>query len=343
MSATTSIPKQHFKILDLLRGIAALSVVMFHFSGSALPTIKPNSVTDFFSYGKLGVQVFFVISGFIIPYSMYASGYKISGAWNFIIKRLARIGPPSWIALIFLFVIYYGAIAMNGRPIEGMPWPGIDAKTILANLTYSYSFLNAGLYNEVYWTLEIEFQYYVIIAFLLPFIIQSSSNLIYLSGVFLALNATWFVHNNEVLFFRDNIFFLMGVLLFLYKTKHVNGAYFLIASLAMAIVCYWQQGLENTIAALIAWFAIAYVTFQNPVTTFLGTISYSLYITHHATGISAEFILRNLTGMSPPEPLRTIMVFVYAGCAIVFAWLFYLAVEKPFIRFSQKISSKIKK
>lgn len=44
----------------------------------------------------------------------------------------------------------------------------------------------------------------------------------------------------------------MGVLLFLYKTKRdVNGAYFLIASLAMAIVCYWQQGLENTIAALI--------------------------------------------------------------------------------------------
>jgi len=37
------------------------------------------------------------------------------------------------------------------------------------------------------------------------------------------------------------------------------------------------------------------------------------------------------------------MVFVYAGCAIFFAWLFYLAVEKPFIRFSQKISRKIKK
>ena len=343
MSATTSIPKQHFKILDLLRGIAALSVVLFHFSGSALPTIKPNTVTDFFSYGKLGVQVFFVISGFIIPYSMYASGYKISGAWNFIIKRLARIGPPSWIALLFLFVIYYGAIAMNGKPVEGMPWPGVDFKTIMANLTYSYSFLNAGMYNEVYWTLEIEFQYYIIIAFLLPFIIQSSSNMLLLSGIFLGLNATWFIHANEVLFFRDNIFFLMGILLFLYKTKHVTGAYFWIASTIMVIVCYWQQGLENTIAAFIAWFSIAFITFQNPVTTFLGTISYSLYITHHATGISAEFILRNITGMSPPEPLRTLMVFVYAGCAILFAWLFYLAVEKPFINFSQRISKNIKK
>lgn len=334
--------KSHIEILDFLRGLAALSVVLFHFSGSALPTIKPNALTEFFSWGMLGVPVFFVISGFIIPYSMFKSGYVIGGFFKFIGKRLVRIGPPAWIAVLLLFVIYYGAIAMNGRPVQSMPWPGITIESLIANLFFSYHIMETGVYNEVYWTLEVEFQYYLFIALMLPLILKYRTNELILTLIFAVISLTYFAYFDKILFFRDNSFFLLGILLFLYKTNQIRRNYFIYASLAMMIICYTQQGLPPALAAIITYLVISFVSFSNPVTTFLGTISYSLYITHHFTGISSEFVLRNLTGMEVSEPLKVIMVFVYTGCAVLFAWLFYMFIEKPFISLSQKIQTKNK-
>src|SRR5689334_23102256 len=174
VSRTTE--KQHIRILDMLRGIAALSVVLFHYSGATLPSIKPNYLTDYFSYGKLGVQVFFVISGFIIPYSMYVSGYRIKNFFSFLFRRFVRIGPPSWIAIGLVFIIYYGSVYMNGKPVEGMPWPGTGWKAILANMTYTYQLLGEGRYIDVFWTLEVEFQFYIFIALMLPLFVRFSSN-----------------------------------------------------------------------------------------------------------------------------------------------------------------------
>ena len=91
-------------------------------------------------------------------------------------------------------------------------------------------------------------------------------------------------------------------------------------------------------ASIIGILVIAYVRFQNPVTNFLGMISFSLYITHHNTGVVAEIILRNLYGMNPPEPVKFLMFFVYLGLAIGAAWIFYKLIEEPFFKLSKKIS-----
>src|ERR1035441_2897196 len=45
-------------------------------------------------YGWLGVEIFFVISGFIIPYSLYKAGYRVSDFTRFLLKRIARLDPP---------------------------------------------------------------------------------------------------------------------------------------------------------------------------------------------------------------------------------------------------------
>ena len=69
--------------LDLLRGVAALAVCLFHFDYDGALGIP--SVSHVLSYGYLGVQMFFVISGFIIPYSMLRSGYRIKNIKGFLI------------------------------------------------------------------------------------------------------------------------------------------------------------------------------------------------------------------------------------------------------------------
>ena len=74
-------------MIEFLRGVAALGVVGFHFANSTLPTIKPNPMGDFFEWAKLGIPVFFIISGFVIPYAMYTAGYRLRDAGRFFLKR----------------------------------------------------------------------------------------------------------------------------------------------------------------------------------------------------------------------------------------------------------------
>src|SRR6266496_2565885 len=65
--------KERVEIVHCLRGLAAVAVCWFHFTGHSLGLLKQSGV-----YGWLGVEVFFVISGFILPYALYSSGYRMN-------------------------------------------------------------------------------------------------------------------------------------------------------------------------------------------------------------------------------------------------------------------------
>jgi len=80
--------KQHFKILDGLRGIAAISVVIFHFMEFAVPDYKDN----FIAHSYLAVDFFFCLSGFVIAYA-YDSKVESMGIVRFIQSRLIRLHP----------------------------------------------------------------------------------------------------------------------------------------------------------------------------------------------------------------------------------------------------------
>lgn len=74
--------KQHFEILDGLRGIAALAVVTFHFMEWAYP----DSSKNFIGHGFLAVDFFFCLSGFVIGYA-YDDRIAKMGIGNFLIAR----------------------------------------------------------------------------------------------------------------------------------------------------------------------------------------------------------------------------------------------------------------
>ena len=63
-------------IIDSLRSFAAISVCLFHFICTTVGLDYPATMSSIFSYGQNGVLVFFVISGFIIPWSMYSKNYR---------------------------------------------------------------------------------------------------------------------------------------------------------------------------------------------------------------------------------------------------------------------------
>lgn len=80
--------KQHFEILDGLRGVAALAVVIFHF----MEWVYPDSSKNFIGHGFLAVDFFFCLSGFVIGYA-YDNRIGKIGTWEFFKLRLIRLHP----------------------------------------------------------------------------------------------------------------------------------------------------------------------------------------------------------------------------------------------------------
>src|SRR5688572_27186028 len=87
-TATRLDTKQHFQILDGLRGIAALAVVIFHFMEWIFPDISNN----FIGHGFLAVDFFFCLSGFVIGYA-YDDRIRKMGTGAFFKARLIRLHP----------------------------------------------------------------------------------------------------------------------------------------------------------------------------------------------------------------------------------------------------------
>ncbi len=83
--------------LDVLRGLAALGVVIFHYTSQYNSVYKHSSELNFyFSYGRHGVEFFFILSGFVILMSME----RIKSSLDFLVGRFARLYPSYWIGVI---------------------------------------------------------------------------------------------------------------------------------------------------------------------------------------------------------------------------------------------------
>src|ERR1700761_6863297 len=106
--------------LDALRGLAALSVMWFHFTKHMIPSIGTGVVYTSGRYGWLGVEVFFVISGFVIPYAMHRAGYTISCYGKFLLKRITRLDPPYLLSIVF--IIAYQYVLTRRSSYQGPPF-----------------------------------------------------------------------------------------------------------------------------------------------------------------------------------------------------------------------------
>ncbi|GHH71125.1 acyltransferase [Streptosporangium violaceochromogenes] len=138
--------------IDLLRFGAAAAVLAFHFvelkawGGTAFAGLRKFSV-----FGVYGVQLFFMISGFVILMSVWGRT-----AGEFAVSRVARLYPAYWLSVAVL-----GAASLTG-----LYGPGLKPWEILANLTMVQQGLRIPDLGVVYWTLWAELRFYVLIGLL---------------------------------------------------------------------------------------------------------------------------------------------------------------------------------
>lgn len=148
-------------ILDYARFIAVLLVISFHYTFNGIVNGKISSIAympfiiEYSQYGYLGVELFFLISGYVIFYSA-----KNRTASQFLTARALRLYPAYWFAIIFtsIFAYFWGGDFMS-----------VNLSQIIANFTMFQNYFGYANVDGVYWTLILEVQFYIAV-FLLLFI-----------------------------------------------------------------------------------------------------------------------------------------------------------------------------
>jgi len=157
---------QFIPVLDGLRFIAITSVILYHVVSFVTRKSGSDGITDplalFLSRGDIGVQLFFVISGFIIalPFAKGNFGYgKRPKLSQYYLRRLTRLEPPYILCLLlfFPFVLF----TYHVKPSDLLPH-------LIASLTYLHNFIYGKMstINSVAWSLEVELQFYLLAPFI---------------------------------------------------------------------------------------------------------------------------------------------------------------------------------
>lgn len=325
----------HVGILDLLRGIAAISVVFYHFTYlNLLSDFRSPLLNKVFEHGNLGVEMFFVISGFVIPYSLYGTGYRIADFGRYMVKRVVRICPPAY-ASVLLQLVKWKAIDIL-YPAHQSPLVSITLGQIIRNLTFTYGFGDSKQINVVFWTLSVEFIFYVFIGIFYNELFSKKNILLFLLIFFLPSFIGLLQLTSDHSFFAySSLFALGGVTLLFYRGSIKLVVYLLLLGVFFAISIGTIGFLASMVGVGTA-LTIAFVKGSNKVFAFLGKISFSLYLTHNLLGSIANFLLAKFLHVNTEiEAIAVVMLCALLAC--LFAYLFALLIENPFLRLARRM------
>lgn len=320
-------------VLDSLRAFAALSVCLFHFVCTVIGFTSNKILLSIFDYGHYGVQMFFVISGFVIPWAMYHARYKIKNFFTFTAKRLIRLEPPYIFSLIIAIIIAYArTLSPHYNGVDIIP----SVKQVLLHFGYMIPFFEGQTWiRNVYWTLAVEFQYYFAIGLLFPLIANKKMVFrmmlyaLFVAGPLVA-GVAFLPHYLPV--------FLLGILLFLYKTTIIKEAEFYIISFVSCASIFMFLDIATLCFSLATYIIILFFDqFKSRVGEFLGKISYSLYLFHGLIGMTVLNYIVHTTHSS----FVKFLFFVFSlAITIVFSYLVYRFIEKPSKEWSSRIKYK---
>ena len=157
-TATPAPARERFALVDGLRLVAALGVVLYHFTARDNPAWHTDVARVFphlggvTVYGALGVELFFLISGFVIL--MSAWGRTVPG---FVASRVGRLYPAYWLGVLstgFLLLVVW-------------PRKDLGVHDVAVNLTMAQAAFGVNDVDGVYWTLWTELRFYLLIGLLM--------------------------------------------------------------------------------------------------------------------------------------------------------------------------------
>jgi peptidoglycan/LPS O-acetylase OafA/YrhL len=339
-----------FYELDTFRGIAALGVVLFHYTSNYDRLFDHSDALWFeFGWGKRGVELFFIISGFVI----FLTLNRTQRSGDFWVSRCARLFPPYWVAIILTFAVV--------RLLD-LPGRGTSIPNTVFNFSMVHGFFGIPHVDGVYWTLQVELSFYV-----LMFGLYFWRQLRRIDGIVLGWLAIATCYTLDTSMLHTGLFtgispeaidkvalpmqirafleallilphapaFIIGILLYQMQ-KHEftlqRGLTLLLCFVPTLIADYAKGNYQVTLTMAIG-VGLFYLAFKGYLKflrvkplLFLGSISYSLYLIHQNVGYS---IIHRLYQYGV-NPNLSVMIAILVSMAI--ATLMTMWVERPVLR-----------
>ncbi len=315
--------------LDALRGIAALAVAVFHCTnhyGNEIGHITPPVFS--FAAGNYGVQLFFLISGFVI----FMTLERTRTAADFVVSRFSRLYPAYWSAIVLTETVVYTV---------GLPQQQLAGWDLALNLTMIQQILGAEHLDGSYWTLQIELFFYVQMLFWfstrqlhrIRWIVAGWLLVSLVSGLWQKATGHPFSYTlGELLILREIPFFAIGILFYkIWKGSPDSRTDYLLIFASLAVIGIARPSIYLLVAAICAGIFWLFVTGRlrwlrlRPF-IFLGTISYSEYLLHQVIGFDVIWHLES-SGYS-----GTVAALAAIVATAALATMLTFLVERPAMR-----------
>lgn len=311
-----------FLRIQVLRFIAAAAVVVYHTQVAAITYYGGAKPFPILEYGAYGVDLFFVISGFII---VFIGSTRETTASVFVRRRLERVVPLYWIMTLATFALTH--IPGLARNAVSDPWHLAQSLLFVSwtNGYDTYPVLNVG------WTLEFEMLFYGIAAVAMaltrrPWAVAAA---VMLALVLTGRGTFFFLQNPMILEFV----FGMTIASVLYHRRLfpwlLGAALLVLATLPTTQPSWrvWAIGVPSTVIVAAAVLADLRKGYRGRLLPELGNASYSIYLTHV---IAISFACKLVVRVAPGLPL-TIAIPTISLFAIALGYLSYRLIERNLI------------
>jgi peptidoglycan/LPS O-acetylase OafA/YrhL len=348
--------------VDGLRCVAIASVVFYHLSGYTLgkhmtgATIQAGEswLPKVFGIGHYGVQLFFVLSGFLLamPFAKWRFGLATKPSLrSYYCRRVTRLEPPYIVALVLVFFV--GVLA-HRLTAAVMSWPDLSNwPNLLASLVYQHNLIygRGSLITIVIWSLEIEVQFYMLAPALAA--VFSIRHVVVRRVILLtAMIAIPFIRSFVPAEWKDTVNSLPW-----YLEWFATG--FLLTDLYLVD---WKQNPDRSLvwdgASLCAWpvltvlllsnrllialaplVLLAYVgafrgkisnwVFRRPVITVMGGMCYSMYLLHYSVISGVGMLTKRLLIGSTFATRFALDALMIMPAILVTTVVFFVALERP--------------
>lgn len=353
--------------IDALRGLAVFLVVWQHATEvfwGYLPNQEVSGaliakIAHLFDFGRVGVVIFFCISGYVIPFSLKEnSSFPLK---NFLISRFFRLYPIYWLSIPFgYFATYY----LWNKDFSHFDW--------VANITMLPELLKAQPAMGLYWSLQIEIFFYFLCAFLFYLGQLHRKNI---KGVLSILFSIMFFFNIDKYFsllfgninFFENFKFTAGFISMMFfgslvreygDKKTYAGLAFISLYCIGWLVLFPGKGLftilklnevnrdlisfyiSHSLGIFIFLICTTTLPIKSNLMAYLGKISYSMYLFHPFVIFTSVWILLSLMGVSNKLNLHIgLSLLLVLSITLFISSLFHRFIELPAINFGKKIRS----
>ena len=355
---TATLNRPHYPALDGLRGVAILLVVIYHNFGFISQSY----------FGWLGVDLFFVLSGFLITDILLRTVNEPKFLSNFYMRRVLRIFPLYYASLLlFLFIV--APLTSDKIEWEYYQENQIYLWTYLQNWLYIFKEPGSAAILNHYWSLAVEEQFYIFWPLVILLLKKPKYLLAFIGILLIAVIifrfVLWFYQVEDLAYYNlytftriDGICIGCMVALLMRMNMHFIRNYTFLIVLVFAAVNFgfYFINRENDysfpyialvgyttfamILGLLVYEAVTRETrFLNMIfgfglLKFFGRISYGLYIFHWPVYLLISAYYSEANGFSG----KLLLSLAATGIAILISWLSYRYFERYFLRLKSSYS-----